>query len=243
MQDEIAATTRAKAETQAVVQTEPRSIALVQLRRGHGVSTAAYYLARALTGRGLHVLVGDLSQRSATLIALAQHEPARNLVPWRPAPVHAADLARTIAAARQRTAGLADVMLLDIDAPLFEQGGGLAAGMDMAVLFTEHTEAGEHEAAAFVERVTAAGAARRQIGVIFSRVQMPADGEPPSPSESELPVLGSLPADYLLAAGEAYSYKGGGIARPHQAYLDAIEHIARTLVRTAGLSRATTPGD
>ena len=243
MQNELAATTRVTAEVQAAMQTEPRSVALVQLRRGHGVSTAAYYMARALTGRGLHVLVGDLSQRPATLIALVQHEPARNLVPWRPAPVHAADLARTVAAARQRTAGLADVMLLDIDAPLFEHGGGLAGGMDMVVLFTERTEAGEHEAAAFVERVTAAGAARRQVGVVFSRVQMPGESDSPAASDSELPVLGALPADYLLAAGEAYSYKGGGIARPHQAYLDAIERIARTLVRTTGLSRATAAGD
>ena len=207
------------------------------------MSTAAYYVARALTERGLHVLAGDLSQRPATLISLVQLQPVRNLVPWRPAAVHAADLARTIAAARKRTAGLADVLLLDIDAPLFEQGGGLAAGVDVVVLFTEHTEAGEQEAAAFVERLTEAGAARRQIGVIFSRVQMPAAGESPPPPTSDIPVLGWLPADYLLAAGEAYSYKGGGVARPHQAYLDAIERIARTLIRTTGVSRATAPGD
>ncbi len=222
---------------------EPRCIALVQLRRGHGVSTATYYIARAFIERGLRVLAGDLSQRPATLISLVQHEPARNLVPWRPAPVHAAALARTIAAARQRTAGVADAVLLDLDAPLFEQGGGLAAGVDVVVLFVEHTEAGEQEAAAFVERLTAAGAARRQIGVIFSRVQMPVGSESPVPPESDLPVLGWLPADYLLAASEAYSYKGGGVARPHQAYLDAIERIARTLVRTAGLGRAATRGD
>jgi hypothetical protein len=220
---------------------EPLCIALVQLRRGHGVSTAAYYLARAFVERGLRVLVGDLSQRPATLIPLMQHEPARNLVPWRPAPVHPPDLARTIAAARQRTAGLADLVLLDLDAPLFEQGGGLASGVEVVVLFAEHTDAGEHEAAAFVARVTEAGAARRQVGIVFSRVQTPSDGE--SPPESDLPVLGWLPADYLLAAGEAYSYKGGGVARPHQAYLDAIDGIARSLIRSTGLSRMATRGD
>jgi hypothetical protein len=220
---------------------EPRCIALVQLRRGHGVSTAAYYLARALVERGLHVLAGDLSQRPATLIALAQHEPARNLVPWRPAPVHPPDLARTIAAARQRTAGLADLVLLDMDAALFEQGGGLASGVDVVVLFTEHTDAGEREAAAFVERMTNTGAARRQVGIVFSRVQMPSGGE--SPPESDLPVLGWVPADYLLAAGEAYSYKGGAVARPHQAYLDAIERIARSLIRSAGLNRSAAHGE
>jgi hypothetical protein len=222
---------------------EPRCIALVQERRGHGVSTTAYYLARAFVERGLRVLVGDLSQRPTMLIPLVEREPTRNLVPWRPAPVHPSDLARTIAAARQRTAGLADALVLDMDASLFEQGGGLAAGVDVVVLLAEHTEAGEHDAAAFVERVSAAGAARRQVGVIFSRVQMPASGEAPRPPESGISVLGWLPADYLLASGEAYSYKGGGAARPHQAYLDAIERIARTLIRTASLRRPTVPDD
>lgn len=221
---------------------EPRCIALVQERRGHGVSTAVYYLARAFVERGLRVLVGDLSQRPATLIPLVEREPLRNLVPWRPAPVHAPDLAHTIAAARERTAGLADALVLDMDVALFEQGGGLASGVDVVVLLAEHTEAGEHDAAAFVERVTATGAARRQVGVIFSRVQMPEGGAAPPAPDSDIPVLGWLPADYLLAAGEAYSYKGGGAARPHQAYLDAIERIARTLIRTANLHRPTADG-
>jgi hypothetical protein len=222
---------------------EPRCIALVQERRGHGVSTAAYYLARAFVERGLHVLVGDLSQRPTTLIPLVEHEPTRNLVPWRPAPVHARELAHTIAAARQRTAGLADALVLDMDAALFEQGGGLASGVEVVALLVEHTEAGERDAAAFVERMTAAGAARRQVGVIFSRVRMPESGEAPPPPEADIPVLGWLPADYLLAGGEAYSYKGGGAARPHQAYLDAIERIARTLARMANLRRTSAAGE
>ncbi|HEX9412859.1 MAG TPA: hypothetical protein VF916_05100 [Ktedonobacterales bacterium] len=220
---------------------EPRCVALAQEHRGHGVSTAAYYLGRALVERGFHVLLGDLSQRPSTLARLAAQEPVKNLVAWTPQPVHPSDLTRTLRGARQRTAGVADVLLLDADAALVEQGGGSGAGIDYVLLFVEHTEQGQRSAVRLVKRLGGGEGTRRRIGVVFCRVDVPAADDLPQRLEGDIPVLGWLPADYLLAAGEAYSFKGGSPARPHQAYMSALARMAQTLVRVVPLQRVDTP--
>lgn len=214
-----------------------RCIALTQQHRGHGVSTAAYYLSRALVEQGLHVLLGDLSQRPSALEQLARHDPVRNLVPWTPPTVTPHDLARLLSSARRRTAGLADVIVLDADINLLEGAGGLAAGIDYIVLLVERTAQGESDAERLARRLGGETGGRSRVGVVFSRVETPAAEELPRRLESGVPVLGWLPADYLLAAGEAYSLKGGTPARPHDAYLNALERLAQTLMRIVPLQR------
>jgi hypothetical protein len=212
-------------------------VALTQEHRGHGVSTAGYYLGRALVGQGLHVLLGDLSQRPSTLLTLAAHDPLKNLVPWTPGPVLPTELPRLIESARKRTAGLADVLVLDIDATLLEGAGGLAAGVDYIVLLVENTPDAQAGAERLGRRLGGMTTPRGRMGVVFSRVDAPSADELPRQLESGLPVLGWLPADYLLAAGEAYSLKGGAPAQPHEAYLNALSRLAQGLVRLVPLHR------
>jgi hypothetical protein len=227
------------APREAVLKAEPRCVALTQEHRGHGVSTAAYYLGRALVGQGYRVLLGDLSQHPSEAVREAARHPTKHLVPWTPPPVAARDLPRVIAGARRRTAGLADVILLDVDVHLLERAGGLEAGVSYVAVVVEHTPEGEADAERLVGRLVGTGP-RSRAGVVFSRVDAPAAEGLPRRLESGLSVLGGLPADYLLAAGEAYSLKGGSPARPHDTYLNALERVARNLIDLVPLPR---PGE
>lgn len=219
---------------------EASCVALTQQHRGHGVSTATYYLARALVGEGLHVLLGDLSQRPSALESLVRHDSVKNLVPWTPPSVTSRELPRLLRSARRRTAGLADVILLDADIHLLEGAGGLAAGLNYIVVVVEHTAEGASEAERMVQRLGGDTGGRSRVGVLFSRVEAPTIDDLPRRLESGVPVLGWLPADYLLAAGEAYSLKGGAPARPHEAYLSALDRLAQTLIRVVPLQRHVT---
>ena len=220
----------------------PRCVALTQEHRGHGVSTAAYYLGRALVAQGLHVLLADLSQRSSPLATFTTHNPLKNLVSWTPPPMPSRELGRLLQGVGQRTAGLADVMLLDADATFLERAGGLDAGIHHIVLFVDHTPQGQSEAERLVERLSGTTPVRGRVGIVFSRVEAPAAEVLPQRLESGVPVLGWLPADYLLAAGEAYSLKGGLPARPHDAYLQALARLARTLTALVPLQRTSVRG-
>jgi hypothetical protein len=214
---------------------EVSCVALTQEHRGHGVSTAAFYLGRALVEQGLHVLVGDLSQRPTQLAALAQHDPIKNLVPWAPSSVAPRDLTRLIQTVRSRVAGRADVILLDADVHLLERAGGLATGINYVVIFAEHTPEGTQGAARLAARWGGEDTSRSRVAVVFSRVDAPSAESVPPALDNGIPVLGWLPADYLLAAGEAYSLKGGVPARPHEVYLGALARIAQALIHLVPL--------
>lgn len=214
---------------------EASCIALTQDHRGHGVSTAAFYLGRALVEQGLHVLLGDLSQRPAQLAALAQHDPVKNLVPWAPSSVSPRDLTRLIQTVQARVAGRADAILLDADVHLLERAGGLKIGINYLIVFAEHTPEGIRGVERLAARLGGEGGARSRVAVVFSRVDAPSAESVPHALENGTPVLGWLPADYLLAAGEAYSLKGGAPARPHEAYLSALARIAQALVHLVPL--------
>lgn len=217
----------------------PSCVAITQQHRGHGASTAAYYLGRALVGQGLRVLLGDLSLRRSPLATFAAHEPLKNLVAWAPPAVTSRDLPQVLQGASQHTAGVADVILLDIDATLLLSGGGLNAGIDYVVTLVDHTVEGQSNAQRLALRLGAQPGPRSRVGAVFSRVEAPLDDELPTQLENGVPVLGWLPADYLLAAGEAYSLKGGRPAHPHEAYLHALSRLAQTLMRLVPLKRAT----
>jgi hypothetical protein len=214
----------------------PACVALTQEHRGHGVSTATYYLGRALVEQGFHVLLGDLSQRPSTIASLAMHHPIKNLVPWTPPLVPPRELPHLLESARKKTEHLADVILIDADMNLLEGAGGLAAGLDYIVMLIEHTPEAASAAERTVARLEEGARSGHRIGVVFSRVDAPGGGDGSVRQlEHGVPVLGSLPADYLLAAGEAYSLKGGAPAQPHEAYLSALGRLGQMLTRQVPL--------
>jgi hypothetical protein len=102
-------------------------------------------------------------------------------------------------------------------------------------VLAEHTAEGIRGAERLARRLGGDGTPRSRVVVVFSRVDIPAGEDLPRASEQGTPVLGWLPADYLLAAGEAYSLKGTAPARPHEAYLSALVRMAQTLVRLVPL--------
>lgn len=217
----------------------PRCVALTQAHRGHGVSTAAYYLGRVLVAQGLRVLLVDLTGRRARLGALMAHGPIKNLVYWAPNIARSQDVPLALDRARRETAGKADVIVLDIDDALLERVGGFALGVDYVVAITEHTPAGQTAAERLAERLHDDPAPHGHVGVVFSRVDAPTAADLPQRTERrELPVIGYYPADYLLAAGDAYSLKGGNVATPHDTYLYALLRLGQRLASIVPLQRA-----
>jgi hypothetical protein len=215
-----------------------RCVALTQEHRGHGVSTAAYYLARVLVGEGLRVLLIDLTDRHSRLQSLLARGPAKNLGIWTPQIPRPADLHALLDQARQQTRGRVDVLLVDADQALLEHAGGLAAGFDYIIPVVEPTEAGQGAADRIGLRLGDDLPPCGRVGVVFSRVDASTVDElPEQTAQRKLPVLGYYPADYLLAAGDEYSLKGGEQSWPHDAYLFALQRLGRTLMRLVPLHR------
>lgn len=217
----------------------PRCVALLQEHRGHGVSTAAYYLGRMLVAEGLHVLLVDLTGRGARLRGLLARRPTKNLVRWEPQLTKASDLGKLLRRAREETAGKVDVLLLDMDASLLEHAGGLAAGIDYAVVMTAATLEGHNAADRIAERLGDAPPPYGRVGVVFSRVSATeTDALKEQTENRKLPVIGYYPADYLLAAGDDYSVAGTEPSPPHEKYQAAIARLGRMLMRRVPLRRA-----
>jgi len=221
---------------------EPRTVALLQEHRGHGVSTAAYYLGRALVGEGLRVLVVDLTGRRTHLQSLLARRPMKNLALWAPTLAKPGDLGELLAQARQQTAGRVDVLLLDADASLLEHAGGLALGVDYVAVVTAATLDGQQASERMAERLGDAPPPYGKVGVVFSRVSAMEAGELKEQTElRKLPVIGHYPADYLLAAGDDYSLTGGEPSWPHERYLLAMGRLGRILMRQVPLRRTAAP--
>jgi hypothetical protein len=221
---------------------EPRTVALLQEHRGHGVSTAAYYLGRALVDEGLRVLVVDLTGRRTRLQSLLARRPMKNLGLWAPALAKPGYLGELLAQACQQTAGRVDVLLLDADASLLEHAGGLALGMDYVAVVTAATLEGQHAVERMAERLGDAPPPYGKVGVVFSRVSAEEVGELKEQTEQrKLPVIGHYPADYLLAAGDDYSLTGGEPSWPHERYLLAMGRLGRILMRRVPLRRTAAP--
>lgn len=218
---------------------QARCVALTQEHRGHGVSTAAYYLGRVLVAQGLRVLLVDVTDRRQRISALMARGPMKNLVLWTPPLARPQDLGPALEQARRQTAGRADVILLDIDAALLERAGGFALGLDYVVAVTEQTEAGQESADRLAEHLHDAQPPQGRVGVVFSRVDAAGGELPAQTSNRHLPVIGSYPADYLLAGGDAYSLKGGDASWPHDSYLYALLRLGQHLERIVPLQRAT----
>ena len=213
-----------------------RVVVLTQEHRGHGVGTALFYLGQALVRQGVRVLIADLSLRRSLLSALFEHAPMKNLVLWTPGAVAPHQLASVLESARQRVAGRADCLLVDVDALLLEHAGGVQVGIDYLVLAIDNTAEARQGATKLAERLGALDPGGH-AGVLFARVPAQEDQNLETRLEGGLAVLGSLPADYLLATADDYAVRGGPPPSPHEAYLSAINRVALTLVRLVPLRR------
>lgn len=215
-----------------------RCVALTQEHRGHGVSTATYYLGRVLVSQGLRVLLVDLTGRRGRLASLMARGPLKNLVLWMPPVAHPQDVLPALEQARRQTAGKADVILLDVDASFLERAGGFTLGIDYVAAVTEHTPAGQEAADRIADRLHDEEPPHSRVGVVFSRVDAPtATDLPPQTETRHLPVIGYFPADYLLAGGDAYSLKGGEPSWPHDSYLYAVLRLGQKLIQMVPLQR------
>src|SRR5579871_677705 len=216
-----------------------RVIVLTQEHRGHGVGTALFYLGQSLVRQGVRVLVADLSLRRSLLGALFEHAPMKNLELWTPGAVPPNQLATILEGARQRVAGRADCVLVDVDALLLEHAGGMQVGIDYLVLAIDNTQEARQGATKLAERLGALDPGGH-AAVLFARVPAQEEQNLETRLEGGLAVLGSLPADYLLATADDYAVRGGPPPAPHEAYLTAINRIATTLIRLVPLRRGGT---
>lgn len=219
-----------------------RCVALAQEHRGHGVSTAAYYLGRVLVNEGLRVLLVDLTGRRTRLNSLVAKGPTKNLGVWAPPIPRPQDLKGLLMQARRQTAGKVDVLLLDADAALLEHANAFESGIDFVLAAVEPTDNGQAAAERLATRLHDAPVPLGRVGVVFSRVDSATEELPPQTDRAHLPVLGHYPADYLLAAGDDYSLKGGESSWPHDKYLYAMLRLGRSLMRTVPLRRVTLGG-
>lgn len=220
----------------------PRCVACAQPRRGHGVTVATYYLARALAGRGLRTLLMDLTGRRPSLQRLTNSAAVPNLTLWTPHIPTPERLADALSRARQQATGRVDVMLLDVDASYLERAGGVAAGIDYILIFTEHSDTGMREVDQLAARLDDEPPSRGSVAAVFSRVSLDSiENLPQATRERGLPVLGEVPADYLLATGDEYSLTSDEPRLPHDSYLGSISRLARALIQIAGI-RATGRG-
>jgi hypothetical protein len=217
---------------------DARCVALAQDRRGHGQSTFAWYLARALVESGLRVLVVDLTGRHGRLDALAGSGAIKNLGTWKPPTPRPTQLAALIRSARQQTRGRVDVLMLDTDGVTLESGGGFVAGIDYVLALVDPTENGQRAADHLAERLDDAPPPQGQLGVVFCRAnETEAEHFPQQTENRHLPIVGYFPADYLLA-GDDVSQHGHPVV-PHEGYLRAVERLSRMVKRLARLRRIT----
>ncbi len=219
-----------------------RCVALTQARRGHGVSVTGYYLGRALVDRGLRVLLVDLTGRPERVRHLLEREPVKNLGVWVPPTLRPDALPALLERARQETLGKVDVLLVDVDAALLQSIGGLGAGIDYITLFVEAGDTGMRDADQLGSQFDDEPPPYGHVGIALCRTEAhQAEDAPQQTPEHGLPILGGFPADYLLAADEEFSVKGGETKTPHESYLVAIRQLARTLAEMVPLRRVAAP--
>ncbi len=213
-------------------------IAMTQPYRGHGVSTATFFLGRAMVQQHVPVLLGDLTGRHTRVTHLNDHFPTKKLVTWFPPAPAQRDLPGLLRQARAEVTGKASCILLDVDQIALE---GYAedfarVGIDYLIIASEFTAEGEKTADRLAQHY-GDQLERERIGVAFARISNEEIAELPLRTDGGLPVLGHWPADYRLATSEDDMAAGGLPAEPHQPYLAAIAQMATRLIRLVPLAR------
>src|SRR5271166_914646 len=120
--------------------TSVKLIALTQDHRGHGTSTASFFMCRALAMQHIPILLADLTGRHSRLAELNQQYPTPRLVVWAP-PQGIRDMPGLVARMRSQIAGKARAIILDADLSTLEKliDAPRDALLDYLVIATEPT--------------------------------------------------------------------------------------------------------
>ena len=212
-------------------------VAIVQEHRGHGVTTAAYFMARVLGSQHIPVLIADLTDRPARLRELAGRMKAPLVAPWHAPSAWLRSMPALLAKLREEIQGKVRCVLLDADVGIVEQlnGARVGQGVDYVLIATEASTEGQQAADHIAERFPALRD-RQRIGICFVRID-PKDADVlPSETPDGLPVLGFWPADYRLAnTAEDYGGMGLGAGEPLAAYQAGITRLTMRLSRLVGI--------
>ncbi len=221
--------------------TSVKIVIISQEHRGHGISTAAYFLGQALAQRHVPVLLGDLTERHGRLPSLNKQFPTRNLVLWTPPAAAMRDLPALLRKARAEVTGKASCILVDADLTLLDALAGADEELrmvDYLLLAIDHTAEGEKSADRLANRFLPLRD-RSRIGLAFARIPPNEEeiADLPEQTDDLLPILGYWPADYRLATADDMLAAGTAFPEPHQAYLDAIARLATRLMRLVPLTK------
>lgn len=203
-------------------------IALSQTRRGHGVSTAAYFLACDLADLKVPVLIMNVTGRNATLTHLNAHLGKRNVVVWTPPSQGMHMLPIMLRQAKQQIANMATCIVLDIDMNQIEQQfhGDDARAIDYLIMASGNTPEEIHQTGAAVEGLNHF-LAIDHLGIAYSRISLEqAQDIPHTTEEQSIPIIGYWPADFLLAVDPDLN---NAQSMPHETYLQAIHQLAQRL--------------
>ena len=214
-------------------------VILTQEHRGHGVTTASYFLGQALAQRRIPVLLVEMTGRAGRLPQLNHHFPTRNLVLWTPPTSALRDIPALLTKARAEVGGRASCLLLDADLATLDALHAADEEMrlaDYVLLAADHTDEGEKNAERLANRYLALRE-RNKFGVAFARIADDTIEDLPEQTDDQLPILGFWPADYRLATSDDLTTASAITPEPHQPYLDAIAAIATRLTRLAPLLR------
>jgi hypothetical protein len=216
-------------------------VIISQEHRGHGTSTAAYFISQALAQRQVPVLLGDLTGRHGRLPVLNKQFPARNLVLWTPPVAAMRDLPALLRMARAEVVGKASCIVLDADLTALDTlvtTDEELRSLDYLLLAIDHTTEGEKTADRLANRYLPLRD-RNRIGLAFARIP-PVEAQIadlPEQTDAQLPILGYWPADYRLATADDLIASGTSFPEPHQAYLDAMTRLATRLMRLVPLTK------
>ncbi len=210
-------------------------IAITQEHRGHGLSTAAYFLARAYGAQKMPVLLADLTRRPQRVQLLARQMPAEHVVLWTAPAPWLRDIPGLLTRMRADVQGKIRCILIDGEASQLEHAQGLPAGkgIDYLLIASEATIDGQQVAKKVAERFESLRE-RQSVGVVFARVNGKDMEDLPQETADGLPVLGYWPADYRLALTDEDAALSVS-TEPHPTYLAAITRLGTTLARLVGL--------
>ncbi len=211
-------------------------IALTQLNRGQGVSTAAFFLGKSLTDQRAPVLLTDLIRNNTTLHRLKDSFGMRGMVLWTPRANQARNFGQMVASARIEVEGRATCILLDVDHTFLErqQLERSRVDVDYLLIFSGPTEQDERNVDYYAQKFETL-IQRRRIGIVFSKVD-PADRNilPQQTRTLNLPAIGALPADYFLAGVNDFGYSDGRLSALYQT---EIMTMARSLIQLVPIPR------